>query len=93
MGDFDSAPLWMRLSMWFVDFSLILFCFAMATGSYGASELTAAMLILAFICMLVAVVLAQSLVFLDELKGNKPALICLIVFALVGGELSVVMGL
>ena len=41
---------------------------------------------IAFITLLVAIVLILCLVLLDELKGNKIALICYVVFVLIGGK-------
>ena len=85
MGEFKAANLWLKVALWMIDMSMFMDLFAHAVGAVGTWSSVRTCLILGFICMLVSVTLVQGLVFLNELKDNKIALICLIVFALLGG--------
>jgi len=90
MGDFKEATLWMKLAFLMVTVGFILDLYGFSTGILdGFNEVRGAMVI-GFLCFLVAFVLALCLIFLDELKGNKPALICLIVFALLAGLATII---
>jgi hypothetical protein len=54
----------------------------------GAGKAVQAFEIIGFLALITALFLVLCLVLLDELKGNKIALICEFVFAFVAGTLS-----
>jgi len=90
MGEFKDATLWMKLAFLMCTIGFYLDLYGFSTGILdGYNEVRAAMVI-GFLCFLVAFVLALCLIFLDELKDNKPALICLIIFALLAGLCTII---
>ena len=52
----------------------------------GWSRAVEAFEVMGYLCGLTALLLVLCLVFMDEVKGNKAAHICFIIFALVAGE-------
>ena len=86
MGEFKDASLWMRLAFLMVALGLLLDLHGLSSGVPDTYGDVRGCMIIGFLCLLVAFVLALCLIFLDELKGNKAALICLIVFALIAGK-------
>ena len=86
MGEFKDASLWMKLAFLFSVISLIVVLHGFSSGIVDGYDDVRGCMVVGYLCLLVAFVLALCLVFLDELKDNKPALICLIVFALLAGK-------
>ncbi|KAK2140737.1 hypothetical protein LSH36_1263g00002 [Paralvinella palmiformis] len=91
MAEFKDASLWMRLAFLMVTIGLLLDLHGLSSGVNDVYGDVRGTMVIAYLCFLVAFVLALCLIFLDELKGNKAALICLIVFALIAG-LAVIIG-
>ena len=85
MAEFKDASLWMRLAFLMVTIGLLLDLHGLSSGVNDVYGDVRGTMVIAYLCFLVAFVLALCLIFLDELKGNKAALICLIVFALIAG--------
>lgn len=90
MGEFKDASLWMKLAFLMITIGFILDLFGFATGILDSYNDVRGCMVIGFLCFLVAFVLALCLIFLDELKDNKPALICFIIFALIAGLATII---
>ena len=88
MAEFKDASLWMKLVFIFTLLALgnILISYPSGVQAAGGAAGAESCLIIAFLFLMPAVVLAIVIVLLDEVSGNKIAKICLIVFALVAGK-------
>lgn len=101
MGELNSCSLWMKLGVLFMVKAWALHMFSMCTPgwstvSYLFNKVTSskpgwligveACEVIGYCCGLTAVVLILCLIFLDEVKSNKVAQICFIVFSIVAGE-------
>lgn len=98
MADFASSSMWMKLAMMAVSvaFSMHLFsmdapgwsqvqCTDATCRSTDAMKAVQALEVIGFLCVLTALFLSLCLLLLDELKGNKLALIFLCVFSFLAG--------
>ena len=86
MAEFKDASLWMKLAFLFSTIATIIDLHGFSAGIVDGHNDVRAAMVIGFLCLLVAFVLAICLIFLDELKGNKAALICFIIFALLAGK-------
>jgi len=104
MAEFSGASLWMKLTMMLISgaFSMHLFSMDQPYGWSGytvcdsigcnnnAVRAVQALEVIGFLSVLTALFLSLCLVLLDELKGNKIALICLSAFSLLAGSFTIV---
>ena len=86
MGEFKDAAVWKK---WFflcimLAITHLLFGFAGTLGHLSTKSVEG-IFVIGYLGIIVAVVLALGIVLTDELADNKIALICFVIFALVGG--------
>jgi len=87
-GGFKDAAVWIRVSFITMStgFLLDLFAFAINMGDYDMT--TIALLVTGFLCFLIAFILSMIVTFIEESRLNNLLKICLIVFALAAGVLT-----
>lgn len=92
MGDFKDASLWMKVAflMITIGFLVDLFSYVEGVGAGFGGSGAEACFVIGFLCFVSALVLGLAIIFLDELKGNKPASICFIIFSLIAGIITVI---
>ena len=86
MAEFKDNSLWMKLAFLLITLGFLIFLFSIGYGGSSWRHSAEGCFIVGFLCFLVAVILGLCLMFLDEVKGNKAAQICFIIFALLAGE-------
>lgn len=90
MAEFRDGSLWMRLAFLTMIIGFILDLFGFAIGIPAIWGDTVGLLIAGYIFFLTATFLILALAFLDEAKGNMPALICFIITSILAGLLTVI---
>ncbi|ELT96605.1 hypothetical protein CAPTEDRAFT_226295 [Capitella teleta] len=93
MSEFSANSIWNKLAFLFVHLSFATMLFAFMYGAWAKDpicvgceeDLVRFMMVVGYVCLLMAVVLAECLSLLDEVRGNKGALISFIVFAFIAG--------
>lgn len=86
MADFRDGSLWLKLSFLTMIIGFILDLFGFAIGIPATWGDTIGLLIAGYLFFLTATFLILALVFLDEARGNMPALICFIIASILAGE-------
>lgn len=90
MADFRDGSLWLKLSFLTMIIGFILDLFGFAIGIPATWGDTIGLLIAGYLFFLTATFLILALVFLDEARGNMPALICFIIASILAGLLTVI---
>ena len=87
MATFEDSPSWVKLAFLKIVLGLLLLLFALPTvyhtPYYGAVQ---ACLVATVGCLVVAVCLLYSWVFIPEVRGHSPVLITFVVFSITSGE-------
>ena len=87
MAEFKDAPVWRKWAFICMAFAISHLFFSYASlVAMGGDKGVEACLVIGYIGMIVAIVLAVGVVFTDELNSSKVAEICWAVFAFVGGK-------
>ena len=85
MGEFKDTSMWLKLAFIFSAMASIFWLFgALQMPVWDETE---ACYIIAYFGLIVGLILISCIIFVDECQGNKPALICFVIFIFVGGEL------
>jgi hypothetical protein len=87
---FRDSPLWIKVAFLTMSIGFLLDLFGFAIGMGDNNTVTMALLVAGFLCFLIAAILALVITFIDEVRASKLAKICLIVFALAAGVLTIV---
>lgn len=87
MANFEDSPPWIKLAFLKITLALLLLLFALPTvyhtPYYGAVQ---ACLVATVACLVVALTLIYSWVYITEVRGHAPVLIAFAITAILSGE-------
>jgi len=88
-GGFRESPMWIKVMFIVMSIGFLLDLFGFAIGMGDNNKTTMILLVVGFLCFLIATVLALVVTFIDEVRYSVVAKLFLILFALAAGALTI----